>query len=304
MVDNLPHNQCKQVPGRAKLHSTLNGILTWRGYETVTTWEECVSESRHAHLCVYMRLCECIHVSETQSVCECVMMMMMMMRYRDKSAAMLCRLVLVCQTQGNGHKPKVTAWRCTAQATAVTHNHTLTHTQSTTVFIFLFWWHTHIIRHAHFPHLTLIQTHTFSNFSDLSHSADVTAVIVLCCLSWAGWWQGGNTASHGSRLCFAQFKHSDKTTSLPIILWMSTLAQTSCDSPSPLTTKQTVSVCINASLRITEMVCNVLLGNTMNRRKKDIRYITELHTHEHKCVCYTMLILKRQLTQITKNKTK
>lgn len=147
MADNLPHNQCKQVPGGAKLHSTLNGILTWRGYETVTAWETCVSESRHVHLCVCMseRSCERVHVSETRSVCERVMMMM---RYRDTPAVVLCRLVLVCQTQGSGHKPKMTAWRYTAQATAVTHTHTLSHTHHCIhlpVSLSWSWWHTHII---------------------------------------------------------------------------------------------------------------------------------------------------------------
>lgn len=262
----------------------------------------CECETRHAHLHVYVSeskgiLNGCIHIRETECHCACLCVSVMMTRYRDKSAVMLCRACPVCQTQGSRHKPKVTACWCTAQAPSVTH---ALH-QPTVVFIFLFLGlaldDTHIMRHTHSPHLSLslslsqIQRHTFSNFSDLSYPADVTVVIVSRCLSGIGWWQGGDTASHGSRLCFAQFKHSDKTTWLSVILRLSTLTQTGCNSPSPLTTKQTGSVYINASPRITEMVCNFPLGNTTGWRT-----ISPTSTQLHTCtsVWVTVVILKWQ----------
>lgn len=110
------------------------------------------------------------------------------------------------------------------------------------------------------PSLSSSHMQRLSSFSDLHRSAYVTAVIVL--LPEQSWWQGSETASHNSRLCLARCKHGDKETSLPIILRVSTLAQTGCDSTSPLTTKQTAAVCINTPLRVPEIVWSVVLGIT------------------------------------------
>lgn len=110
------------------------------------------------------------------------------------------------------------------------------------------------------PSLSSSHMQRLSSFSDLHRSAYVTAAFVL--LPEQSWWQGSETASHSSRLCLARCKRGDKETSLPIILRVSTLAQTGCDSTSPLTTKQTAAVCINTPLRVPEIVCSVVLGIT------------------------------------------
>lgn len=60
-------------------------------------------------------------------------------------------------------------------------------------------------------------------------------------------------ASHSSRIYITQFKHGDKTTSLPIILQVSTLVQTGSDSSSP-STKQ-----------ITDMIHSFHHGSTMKK---------------------------------------
>lgn len=162
-----------------------------------------------------------------------------------------CSVVQACRCLSNTRWP---GWSC--GDSSVTHKHTHT-----------------LPRHLLFSFHSLFsfhkKAHTSPNFSDPSHFADLREVIVLGFLSWAVWWQGGDTASRGSTPLFTRFKCGDEATSPPVVFLQ--VCQHNTNSMSRLTAKQTI--CMRAqwktSQRITGAVCTAVLGNTMSWATKE-----------------------------------
>lgn len=154
----------------------------------------------------------------------------------------------------------MTAWGRTALC-GDTHSNTLHTSTAVSVFLFPYLDDTHPISHDHSHLLSLSDTDTLSNFSDPSHSADVTAVIVFV---WHEHRLADDRAA-AQRVAAAGFaSHSSNTATkqhhYPSFSVCQHWYKQAATAHLPLPQNKQPTVCMNVSLRITQMFCNVLPG--------------------------------------------